>query len=419
MWVPKDVDELKRVVTSGMLTESDTFDAKREVDSKTLSIAKDIAAFANYGGVILYGVAEDAHGSPQVLNPIPLEGLAEKLSNIAVTSISESPRIAAKEYWDPDHEGQGYLALVVPPSVRAPHMVTVGGDNRYYARQDQTNRAMPAGQVAELFERRRRYDIDFREEMLEFIRSQHSDLRMESGREPVRLHLLALPLISDLGLLGRAASTIRHNDARGYLSALIDHARSIQFDLRDYTNDLAYIGYEAWQFRTGGLTDDDSYVSIPGRMRGNADVDLRKNWRCHFSGRLGFFCADHTDYLEENGATRYLHADAIARLTIRYTAALQKLLRDGAYSGLVRIGCGLTKLDGIRIQLGRTVFSDEVPTYSGDAYLRTTETTVVPADGTSKVETPREIARRLLTPLFRELSNEKRDVFAQIYGEKK
>jgi len=44
--------------------------------------------------------------------------------------------------------------VIVPQSARAPHMVIVKGDNRYYGRDARGNRVLNEGDVARLYERR-------------------------------------------------------------------------------------------------------------------------------------------------------------------------------------------------------------------------------------------------------------------------
>src|SRR5258706_15414136 len=94
MWIPKTQAELEQAVTSGDLEESTIFDVKKELSAKTPEIAKDIAAMANDGGVLVYGIAEDTHGRPTVLNPIPLAGQPERINSIVQTAIAEAPIVS-------------------------------------------------------------------------------------------------------------------------------------------------------------------------------------------------------------------------------------------------------------------------------------------------------------------------------------
>ncbi|MDQ3302895.1 MAG: ATP-binding protein [Actinomycetota bacterium] len=97
-------------------------------------MAVDVAAMANDGGTLLYGVDEDDHGEPAVRTPIQLDGARERVDQIVRTCISEPPDIEIRAIPTEEDEGKGYLVVAVPLSPRAPHMVTVGKDNRYYGR---------------------------------------------------------------------------------------------------------------------------------------------------------------------------------------------------------------------------------------------------------------------------------------------
>jgi hypothetical protein len=53
-----------------------------------------------------------------------------------------------------EQEGLGYLVVIIPASPRAPHMVTLEGENRYYGRGATGNRILNQGDVARLYQRR-------------------------------------------------------------------------------------------------------------------------------------------------------------------------------------------------------------------------------------------------------------------------
>jgi len=59
MWIPKTEQEIILAVTSRTLEATTVFDAKREVSTHSQQIAKDVAAMADDGGVIIYGIDED------------------------------------------------------------------------------------------------------------------------------------------------------------------------------------------------------------------------------------------------------------------------------------------------------------------------------------------------------------------------
>jgi hypothetical protein len=202
MWIPKSEAEVVGVVTSGALEESPAFDAKKELPSKSrnFELAKDVAAMATDGGVLLYGVDEDEHGRPTVLNPIPLAGQAGRIDLIIRTSIAEPPFIRIAQFATESDPSVGYIAVVVPPSERAPHMAIVKDEYRFYGRGDKGNRPLVEAEVARLYGRRRQTEVDrdalLGEEIGRWVYPPYLDLAY--------LYLVARPTLGDDHLLHRS-----------------------------------------------------------------------------------------------------------------------------------------------------------------------------------------------------------------------
>lgn len=202
MWIPRSEQEIMAVIEAGSLVETATFDAKQALPAKGKSkdLAIDVAAMANDGGILLYGIGEDEHGRPTVPNPIGLSGAAERVDQIVRSSISEPPTIELHSIPAEAHPGVGYLVLAVPPSARAPHMVIVGEENRYYGRSATGNVRLTEGEVARLYQRRQRWEID-REALLEEAIDRAP---MEPHEDFAYLHLVARPLVPGEDVLDRA-----------------------------------------------------------------------------------------------------------------------------------------------------------------------------------------------------------------------
>ena len=135
MWMPTSEREILTAIEGGALIETASFDAKVALPAKGRSkdIAVDVAAMANDGGTLLYGVGEDEDARLTIPKPFDLAGARERVDQIVHTCISEPPAIEVYSIPTDDDPGLGYLVVGIPPSPRAPHMVTVGGDNRYYS----------------------------------------------------------------------------------------------------------------------------------------------------------------------------------------------------------------------------------------------------------------------------------------------
>lgn len=80
--------------------------------------------------------------------PFDLAGAAERIDQVSQTAISEPPAIEIRDIASEASPGLGYLVVVIPPSPRSPHMVTLDGDNRYWGRGATGNRLLSEGDIA-------------------------------------------------------------------------------------------------------------------------------------------------------------------------------------------------------------------------------------------------------------------------------
>jgi hypothetical protein len=175
MWIPGSVGEIEHAVARGDLEETSSFDGKKDFPPPTkkgnASVAVDLAAMSTAGGTILYGVGEDERERLSVRNPIVLAGASDRIAQIAQTSIAEIPHIEFKPYTLPDDPAMGYLLVIVPPSPRAPHQVTVGDDRRFYGRGAKGNRRLSEQEVALLYARRHQREVNLAGRLQEVVQS--------------------------------------------------------------------------------------------------------------------------------------------------------------------------------------------------------------------------------------------------------
>jgi hypothetical protein len=168
MWRPQTEAEIQAGITNGIVRESGSFDAKKQLppSGKNKDLAKDMCAMTVDGGVLLYGLGGRDPTRPDKRDPFDLAGAAERVDQVAQTGIAEPPVIETYDIPSEEQPGKGYLGVVIPASPRAPHMLTIDGDNRYWGRGATGNRLLSEGEVARLYERRERWEVD-RERMLD------------------------------------------------------------------------------------------------------------------------------------------------------------------------------------------------------------------------------------------------------------
>jgi hypothetical protein len=162
MWQPRSEAEIQGAIDNGIVRETALFDAKHALPrpGRNKDLAKDICAMTVDGGSLLYGIGGDDRTRPDRREPFDLAGAAERIDQVAQTAIAEPPVIEIHDISSDEEPGRGYLCVVVPASPRAPHMLTIDGDNRYWGRGATGNRILSEGEVARLYERRERWETD-------------------------------------------------------------------------------------------------------------------------------------------------------------------------------------------------------------------------------------------------------------------
>ena len=163
MWRPRTEAEIQAGIENGITRESPSFDAKQQLPpaGKNKDLAKDICAMTVDGGGLLYGLGGKDPTRPDELYPFDLAGAAERVDQVAQAGIAEPPVIETYDIPSEENEnGKGFLCVVIPASPRAPHMLTTEGDNRYWGRGAAGNRILSEGEVARLYERRERWEVD-------------------------------------------------------------------------------------------------------------------------------------------------------------------------------------------------------------------------------------------------------------------
>jgi hypothetical protein len=191
VWEPASEAEILAAIDGGVLTETHYLDVKREVgttDGERANIARHLASLAIDGGALLIGLEEDKPRRTWISKPQPLDGLAERVEQIATYLVDPPLYTVASEIPAGSPEGSGYLFVRVPPSARAPHMVS----GVYYGRGDRTRTRLSDAEVLRLHSRRESIE-EVAERLLdeEAARDPQPDL---AKRHCGRLYAVAQPL---------------------------------------------------------------------------------------------------------------------------------------------------------------------------------------------------------------------------------
>jgi Putative DNA-binding domain len=221
MWLPTSAEALISAIDDNVLPhESATIEVKAALPEKKANrdIAVDVAAMATDGGVIVYGVREDKQTSSYTAEPLVLSGAKDRISDVVSSHLREHVEFDVRLLPLASDLSRGFVLIDVPASVRAPHMVEVRGEHRYYGRVPGGNQMLTESQVARLYERRQRAE----EEALSAIDALIAKAPLEPA-PAVRgdLHLLIRPLLSEASLRdqlweGREEEEIRKTVAAAF-----------------------------------------------------------------------------------------------------------------------------------------------------------------------------------------------------------
>lgn len=156
-WLPTSETALQEALQSGLLDKSHALELKRTLGtgkSANKELARDLAQFGIDGGTVIFGVDEGSDGEPPSLTPVSLDGLAERIEQVARTIPDPPLPVSFKTIESETTQGHGYLLVTVPATGTAPHMV----DGVYYGRGDKTKMRLSDAEV--LRHHRARRDAD-------------------------------------------------------------------------------------------------------------------------------------------------------------------------------------------------------------------------------------------------------------------
>lgn len=285
---PSSEQELQEFLKNGHVQESHFLDFKADLEdgkSGNKSIAKDIASFAIDGGMIVYGVSEKPNGFE--LNPIEVQGVSERIEQIALSSITPPVSIRTKVLLSPEREGNGYVLVYVPATEVSPHMV----DGRFMAREDKTQRALTHPEVLRFHEMRFQNEI-----------SRQSEIKKQISRDPVpadcrvypHLHLTATPRLSAKPLfLGTLREESPFNVVRAWLKESAANIPRMHGDSSEsFASVLGQLAlrHDGIALYSGNLTRNRAFERADARFPEKiAELEITQDGQLRFfNGMVGF-----------------------------------------------------------------------------------------------------------------------------------
>ncbi|SEF38423.1 Putative DNA-binding domain-containing protein [Amycolatopsis pretoriensis] len=373
------------------MREHHWIDVKLEVggsEGAKKEFARDVASFANDGGLLVIGVAEDKANRAFSMASVPLVGLPEQVDQILRSRCDPPLFVQCHPIEDPANPGSGVLLVEVPPSPLAPHMV----DGRYHGRGDTTKHALSDAEVVRLFERRSARQVVTR-----------ALIDVEIARDPVP---------PDRGIEARLYAAVRATAAPPEL--LTEHLMGHEID-RLVRARAEGPGWKYWRllsedepraagrgWHTYGLNSRELWLDHD-KVRTAADLEVSDNGSLAlFVSRLSF------EKRVGDGKQKFLHdGDAVA--VVRGLAELVGSLGTTyGYQGQWQLAVGMTPLAKVvsaDVGVAWVDSPEDVLRYSAEDFVSGTTATTAECR-----EQPGAVTRRLMYRLVRALGTADRRV---------
>ena len=354
MWIPRCADELLARLGAGDLHESALLDGKRELTGGP-EVVVDVCAMTVNGGVLLVGVGEDEAGT-RLVTPMPIElaGQRERVEQKVSTGISEPPVIEVRALPLREERQRGFLAIVVPPSPRAPHQVVVKGkyEGRFYTRDGSTNRILDQAGVEALYAKRARWERDFEAD----VRAHAHATVAPDANNAVELTFYADPVTGS----SRTLTAGPAGDPTQMLASAVRQA------IRASPADHDFLGFSsllaAWR-RSSADSWTARLVDADGSARTAATVD--RGGAVALAARVG--ARDEYD-----PQVTVINELAVAATTTRACAPAGQVLGHLGYRGLVDVGVLVRPLLNVYSRARAPYGQRPTEPYGAHDYLRHT-----------------------------------------------
>jgi hypothetical protein len=345
MWVPKTAADLEAAVAGNTLPpESASYEYKQQLPptGQNVDIAIDVSAMTVDGGVIIYGVGENKATASFFSAPIQLQTAVGRISQTVESNVKERPEFYARPLPIEGRPGVGYVVVEVPSSVRAPHMVEVKDEYRFYGRAPGGNRKLTQQDIDQLYERRRRVEEEGKRSLDEAIAKA---LLQSIPGERGDLHLVARPILSDRSLRQRVFEV---DDGRELVQAILNATNSLRF-VDPWSPDFSQTVSNSHPGRSmDGIVLDNS------PFNSNGEIIQRYTSRLEFQddGTTRYFRAELAEQYNpsrfpgETGDIYILREPAMAQICAHFIHMVGQLLARGGYNGQVDLYVALTGAKG-------------------------------------------------------------------------
>lgn len=382
-WFPATEEEVASAAAAGLLDESTgRVELKRELGSgkkANVELARDLASLAVEGGLLLVGVDEPTGGAPARLHGVPLDGLPERVEQVALMRCD--PPLTVRSVCIPsvDDPSRGYLAVRVPMSVDAPHMV----DGRYWGRGVTTKRMLSDRDVEQLLARRRRLNETADEALSSFV--ERDPLAEAAPDSRGHMFLVAVPIGARPELLLDVIGTA------GWQRTLLETVLRVPWPgySRKFSPEVANAP-QAATIPGGWMLSTHYGEELPRDPEGVLQVEIGEE------GTIRVFCARATGTLRREAGHQHLFELLIAGVTLQTVMLAAHLGELTGFGGRWALGVELTGIADAPSWFASRRFLSQGRSYRDDRYRRLTS-----ADTVEMASRPNAVTERLVGSLMR------------------
>ncbi len=386
-WQPRSVADVQAAIDDGTLGERHWLDVKESVgssDGAKKELARDLASFANDGGGLIIGVAEDKQTSALSIVPVELAGFPERVDQVARSRCDPPLYVQCHPLADPANITHGVLLVEVPPSPLAPHMV----DGAYHGRGDKTKHKLTDAEVASLHARRTARQL-----------TGEQLIAREVARSPIlpndqklsHLFVVAQPLASPPDLVTHLLGTQE-------LRTLVNAVNNLVPGSQSYVPNLSYASEHEFRPRGAGLY---SYGMRARRLQPDGREHSQVDLEVQDDGTITLFCGGGSLAIREENGPQVLHGNAVVAMTRVVVSLAGQIGSTAGYAGRWLLAVGVTNLYGRYSGRVRHAFHlEEFTPYSENEYVQSTEAVTA-----ELLERPGAVTGRLLHRLLRGLGD--------------
>lgn len=406
-WNPTSESDLAEALTNGLIEESHYLDFKASIGTSSganRELARDLAQFAIDAGTLIVGVAEVAEKF--VLAPVALDGLPERVEQVARTLIDPPLALRCQVLQSLADPTLGYLLVQVPAFAQAPHMV----DGIYYGRGDKTRTRLSNAEVVRLHDALR-VNVEDGERHLDAIVAR--DPVPEDVRRQAHFFAFATPVTPRREM---ALALVHGADWMQRFRGVIEAAHDFEpFHKQRFAPDLGSVTQPARRvdgaaMSSDGLTPDR--IVDPERSYGDPEdiieVEISEDGEVRlYTGRL-------SDALSSAGAQQVIFDEMPVVLTRQLVMMAGHVGRETGYRGQWLVGVAAVGIEGLQAYDDRSMFRSFAQAYpSGAGDYRS----VLVATAEEVDQTPGRLTERLVGRLLRALGRSDRYYAALVADE--